>query len=131
MPIPRAVTRLNKAVSNKLLIHLAGHGPFVELEHVGRRSGRTYRIPLNAFRSGDTVTLALTYGPKVDWYRNVVAAGGCRIRMGRSWLGLGPPRPLSTQEGLRRMPALARPILGAANVTEFVELDVLSEESAG
>jgi deazaflavin-dependent oxidoreductase (nitroreductase family) len=131
MPIPRAVTRLNKAVSNKLLIHLAGHGPFVELEHVGRKSGRTYRIPLNAFRSGDTVTLALTYGPEVDWYRNVVAAGGCRIRMGRSWLTLGPPRSIPTPEGLRRVPALARPILGAASVTDFVELTVVGEEPAG
>lgn len=130
MPIPRVVTRLNKAVSNKLLIRLAGHGPFVELEHVGRRSGRTYRIPLNAFRSGDTVTLALTYGPGVDWYRNVVAAGGCRIRMGRSWLTLGPPHRVPTQEGLRRMPALARPILGAARVTDFVELTVTGEVPA-
>jgi deazaflavin-dependent oxidoreductase (nitroreductase family) len=131
MPIPRFVTHLNKAVGNKLLIHLAGHGPFVELEHVGRRSGRTYRIPLNAFRSGDVVTLALTYGPDVDWYRNVVAAGGCRIRMGRSWLTLGPPRSVATQEGLRRMPMLARPILRAASVTDFVELTVVGEEPTG
>ncbi len=128
MPIPRVVTHLNKAVGNRLLIHLAGHGPFVELEHVGRRSGRTYRIPLNAFRSGDTVTFALTYGPRVDWYRNVVAAGGCRIRMGSAWLTLGPPREVTTDEGLRRMPAFARPILRAASVTDFVELAVLAEQ---
>lgn len=128
MPIPRAVTRLNKAVGNKLLIHLAGLGPFVEFEHVGRKSGRTYRIPLNAFRSGDTITLALTYGTEVDWYRNVVAAGGCRIRMGKEWLTLGPPRTISTAEGMSRMPALARPILRTANVGDFVELDVVGAE---
>ena len=83
MAIPRAVGKFNKVATNKVLVHLAGHGPFVELEHVGRRSGRVYHVPLNAFRSGDTVTFALTYGPKVDWLRNVRAAGGCRVRLGR------------------------------------------------
>ena len=76
MALPRAVGKFNKVATNKVLVHLAGHGPFVELEHVGRRSGRVYHVPLNAFRSGDTVTFALTYGPKVDWLRNVRAAGG-------------------------------------------------------
>lgn len=127
MAIPRALTRFNKAVGNKVLIHLAGHGPFVELEHIGRRSGKPYRIPLNAFRHGDTVTLALTYGPKVDWYRNVVAAGGCRIRMGRRWLALGAPQPLTPATGMARMPALAKPILRLAGVTDFVELPVVAE----
>lgn len=130
MPIPHAVTKFNKAVGNRLLIHLAGHGPFVELEHVGRRSGRTYRIPLNAFRHRDVVTLALTYGSHTDWYRNVVAAHGCRVRMSGHWLTLGAPRPVSTEEGMRRMPWVARPILRTADVTEFVELPVLSEEPA-
>jgi deazaflavin-dependent oxidoreductase (nitroreductase family) len=120
------VTRFNKAVANKVLIHLAGHGPFVELEHVGRRSGKVYRIPLMAFRHGEAVTLALTYGRKVDWYRNVVAAGGCRIRMGRELLTLGAPRRISPDEGLARMPAFARPILRANGVQDFVELPVLA-----
>ena len=63
MAIPHAVGKLNKVATNKVLVHLAGHGPFIELEHVGRRSGRVYRVPLNAFRTGDAVTFALTYGP--------------------------------------------------------------------
>jgi deazaflavin-dependent oxidoreductase (nitroreductase family) len=125
--IPIAVTRFNKAVGNKALIHLAGHGPFVELEHVGRTSGRVYRIPVNAFRHGDKVTFALTYGGRVDWLRNVRAAQGCRIRMGRQWLTLGAPADLATAEGLARMPAPARMVLRAIGVTEFVELPVLEE----
>lgn len=127
MSIPLWVTKVNKAVLNKVLIRLAGHGPFVELEHVGRRSGRTYRIPLNAFRHGDTVTLALTYGPKVDWYRNIRAAGGCRIRMGRSILTLGPPRVIGSEVGLARLPALPRRLLRLARVEDFVDLRVLDE----
>jgi hypothetical protein len=27
----------------------------------------------------DGVVIALTYGPEVDWYRNVLAAGHCEL----------------------------------------------------
>jgi deazaflavin-dependent oxidoreductase (nitroreductase family) len=126
MAIPHAVGKLNKVATNKVLVHLAGHGPFIELEHVGRRSGRVYRVPLNAFRAGDTVTFALTYGPRVDWLRNVRAAGGCRVRMGREILTLGAPVDLPTQVGLARMPAPARVVLRLVRVDHFVEMPVLS-----
>lgn len=126
MAIPHAVARFNKVATNKVLVHLAGHGPFIELEHVGRRSGRVYRVPLNAFRTGDTVTFALTYGPRVDWLRNVRAAGGCRVRMGRAILTLGAPADLTTEEGLARMPAPARVVLRLARVDRFVEMPVLA-----
>lgn len=112
-------------MTNKVLVHLTGHGPFVELEHVGRRSGRVYRVPLNAFRTGDTVTFALTYGPRVDWLRNVRAAGGCRLRMGHEVLTLGAPVDLTTAAGMARMPAPARLVLRLAAVGQFVEMPVL------
>ena len=35
---------------------------FAILTHVGRRSGRSYQIPINAFRRGDHYVFALTYG---------------------------------------------------------------------
>ena len=126
MAIPPSVGKINKVVTNKVLVHLAGHGPFVELEHVGRRSGRVYRVPLNAFRSGDIVTFALTYGPKVDWLRNVRAAGGCRVRLGGEVLTLGAPVDLPTSVGLARMPAPARVVLQLVGVDHFVEMPVLS-----
>ena len=126
MAIPQGVGTFNKVATNKVLVHLAGHGPFVELEHVGRRSGRVYHVPLNAFRSGDTVTFALTYGPRVDWLRNVRAAGGCRVRLGREILTLGAPVDLATHAGLARLPAPARVVLRLAGVDHFVEMPVLS-----
>lgn len=126
VPIPAAVARFNNVVTNRLTRHLVGHGPFAELEHVGRRSGREYRIPINAFRDGDVVTIALTYGPRTDWLRNVRAAGGARMLLGRELLTLGPPREVPTEVGLARMPGPARVLLPVMDVDEFVELPVLS-----
>lgn len=130
MPIPLAITRYNKRYLNKVMIHLTGLGPIVTLEHVGRRSGAVHRTVLMAFRHGDVVTIALTYGPDVDWYKNIRAAGRCRMRHHDRLLDLGAPRVLSPGEGLSRMPAPARAILaGPGNVRDFIELPVLSERT--
>jgi len=124
MPVPRVVTKLNKTVLNKGLRHLAGHGWFVELEHVGRRSGRTFHVPLMAFDRGDVVTVALTYGRSVDWLANLRAAGGGWMHLRREVVALGPPRDLSAAEGLARMPQPPRMLLPLLGCEDWVELPV-------
>ena len=53
---------------------------FAVIEHRGRKTGRVYRTPVAARRSGDGFIIALAFGAQVDWYRNLVAAGGGTIR---------------------------------------------------
>jgi deazaflavin-dependent oxidoreductase (nitroreductase family) len=126
MPIPRAVTTLNRDVLNKAMVHLAGHGWFVELEHVGRRSGRVFRVPMMAFDGADHVTVALTYGPRVDWLANLRAAGGGRMHLRDELLTLGPPVFIDEEEGLRRMPQPPRALLPVLGCHDFVEIPVLA-----
>ena len=54
-PVKRAVLRLVKHTVNRVSVPLArsGHGPFVLVRHVGRRSGRTYATPLVVARVPD------------------------------------------------------------------------------
>jgi len=62
------------------------------VEHHGRTTGTRYRTPVLTFRSAETFVVALTYGADVDWVKNVLAEGGCRlIYKGRS-IDLGSPR---------------------------------------
>jgi deazaflavin-dependent oxidoreductase (nitroreductase family) len=80
MPIPLAVGRLNRVGFNRLSIPFAARLPgFGVVHHRGRRSGRAYRTPVNVFPVDDGFVIALTYGPRADWVRNVVVAGGLRI----------------------------------------------------
>lgn len=137
MPLTAAIARFNKKVTNPVLGHLVGYGPFAQVEHVGRTSGRTYRTVLMAFRqpppagtdSQDfgTVTMALTYGPDVDWLRNATAAGHARLRFQGRILTLGQPRLLPTDEGLARMPVGARQILPLTGTRDFVEFPVVAQ----
>jgi deazaflavin-dependent oxidoreductase (nitroreductase family) len=124
MPIPHAVTRFNKKYLNQVLVRLAGHGWFVELEHVGRRSGRTFRTPIMAFDRGDVVTIALTYGSGVDWLANLRAAGGGRMRLRDELLALGAPASLPEAEGRARMPQPPRLLLPLLGCRDYVEIPV-------
>jgi hypothetical protein len=78
MPLPRAVARFNKDVTNRIVgpisRFLPGYGTIV---HRGRTSARIYRTPIMAFRSPDgrTLEFSLTYGSTSDWLKNVRAAG--------------------------------------------------------
>ena len=72
---------VNKHFTNKILIHISGKrfGHFAILTHIGRKSGKEYRIPIIAEPTGGGFVIALTYGKEVDWYKNVSAQGGCSL----------------------------------------------------
>jgi deazaflavin-dependent oxidoreductase (nitroreductase family) len=66
---------------NKLTVRIArtGRGPFSLVRHVGRRSGATYETPIIVAPVPEGFVAELTYGEAVNWYRNIVAAGGCQL----------------------------------------------------
>jgi deazaflavin-dependent oxidoreductase (nitroreductase family) len=124
MPIPRAVARFNRYVTNPIVRRFAGWAPgFCLLRHVGRRTGREYEIPLNVLEAEDGFVFALTYGSDADWVKNVLRAGTCSIRRHNKEMRLTNPRPVTTEEGMAHMTPLARPLLRLANVTEFLRMD--------
>ncbi len=49
------------------------------VRHVGRRSGRAYETPVIAARHGDSFLIALPYGERTDWLKNVLAKGSAAI----------------------------------------------------
>ena len=131
MPIAKRITRINRRVLNPLMLRLTGHGPLVDLEHVGRRSGTVRHTPLLAFRAGGTVTIALTYGPDVEWLANLRAAGGGRMLMRGEILALGPPSELGPSAGRARVPQPVRALLRwPIRCRDYVELPVRSARAA-
>jgi deazaflavin-dependent oxidoreductase (nitroreductase family) len=122
MPLPHWLTRVNLVVTNRITQPIACRLPwFGLLEHIGRRSGTARRTPINIFRRGDRYVIALTYGPDVQWLRNVQAADGCRICMLGRWVPLTSPRRFRDPRR-RAVPFVVRWALWVLNVTEFVEL---------
>lgn len=81
MKLPGFVRSFNKHILNHLTGRLArsSFGLFAVVYHVGRRSGRSYETTIMLVPVDSGFVISLTYGAKVDWYRNVMAAGRCRV----------------------------------------------------
>ena len=122
MPIPKAIGRFNVHVTNRLFRLFAGRLPwFAIVRHVGRKSGRQLRTPINIFRHGERYVVALTYGADAQWVRNVQAAGGCEIEVAGKVVRLAEPR-VYVDEERQDVPLPVRLVLRIIGVTEFLEL---------
>ncbi|WP_067536299.1 hypothetical protein [Nocardia crassostreae] len=76
MPLPQTLARFNRVVTNPVLGVMARVAPgFGIVVHRGRRTGRVYRSPVLVFGRDGGYRVPLTYGPKVDWLKNIRAAG--------------------------------------------------------
>ena len=93
------------------------------LEYRGRKSGRTYRTPINVFRRGDWYVFALTYGADVEWVKNVVAAGGCILRTRGRAVRLIEPE-VFVDPSRRLMPLVVRIVLRFDRATEFLRMRI-------
>jgi deazaflavin-dependent oxidoreductase (nitroreductase family) len=120
----RTIRPFTTRIFNPIARRFAGWLPgFGILQYRGRKSGRTYRTPINAFRRDDSFVFALTYGADVQWVKNVVAAGGCTLRTrGRDVLLVEPE--LFVDPGRRLMPRVVRFVLRLDRATEFLRMRI-------
>lgn len=123
MVAPRGLARFNRHVTNRVFGTIAPVAPgFGMLVHTGRKSGRTFRTPVNIFRTDDGgYVVALTYGPQSDWVRNVIAAGGCDAVMRGRTVHLSQPE-LVHDPRRSRIPAFTRPVMAVFGVDDFLLL---------
>ena len=99
---------------------------FAILTHRGRKSGRTYRTPLNVFRRGDEYFFFLTYGSDVQWVKNVLASGTCSIETRGRVVDLVEPE-LITDPELRPAPPHVRFVeRRIAGVTQYLRMRAFS-----
>ena len=105
--LPSRIRILNKYVTNRLLRVFANLslGPFAIIRHVGRRSGKPYETVIWVWPLGEGFVIALTYGPEVDWYRNMQAAAGGTVFWHRRLYVVGKPELIDAETALLAFPA--------------------------
>jgi deazaflavin-dependent oxidoreductase (nitroreductase family) len=124
LPAPRSIARFNRRFTNKLALRVAGYLPgFGVLNHVGRRSGRNYRTPVNVFPADGGYIIALTYGSESDWVKNVLAAGSCELQTRGRRVHLIGPR-IETDKSKSWAPLPVRLILGLMDVPQYMRLSL-------
>lgn len=77
----RPLIALQRAVINPRQMASAGTaGAYAAIiRHRGRTSGRWYETPVGAELTDEGFVIALVYGPKTNWVRNVLATGKATI----------------------------------------------------
>jgi deazaflavin-dependent oxidoreductase (nitroreductase family) len=128
-PLPRLAfmlpftTRFFNPISRHIVRWLPGFGL---IGYAGRRTGKRYLTPINAFRRGDEWVFALTYGSQVQWVKNVLAAGEADLLKRRRTIHLVDP-VLVVDDRRRLMPFGVRQVLGPMRVSEFLRMRPVSE----
>jgi deazaflavin-dependent oxidoreductase (nitroreductase family) len=97
-------------------------GPFALVRHVGRKSGKPYETPIIVQPTEGGFVIELTYGPEVDWYRNIVAANGCRILYHGTEHRIEGLEPMDAADGIAAFTPAQQRILRALHRTHFVRL---------
>lgn len=120
----RWVAAFNLAVTNRITSRFAGRLPgFGILTHVGRKSGRVYRTPVNVFRAPQGFLIALTYGRESEWVKNVLAAGGCELETRGVRYHLSAPT-IVHDPTRRRFPPFVRIVLRLIGADDFMQLSI-------
>ena len=119
MAYPRWLAKINKRLFNPGQIR---KGRYPVVTHVGRKSGKTYQTPLDAFPTTTGYVLVARYGPESDWVQNVLAAGEATLRVDGVEHALGSPRLVDVAEALDALTA-AEPQRDFASADDFLLMD--------
>lgn len=118
----RWLATINIAFTNRITSLFAGWLPgFGILTHVGRKSGKVYRTPVNVFRAPTAFIIALTYSSQSEWVKNVLAAGGCELNTRGKKYRLSAPKVVRDTTR-RRFPIPVRLVLRLVGADEYMEL---------
>jgi len=116
----------NKRFTNRFTRKIAGarHSPICLIRHTGRRSGKVYETPMMAVRTPDGFVFALTYGPNVDWYRNVQAAGRATLCWQGQEYAIEDPQAIDARTGQNAFPFPPSLILRILGVRHFFQMKI-------
>ena len=94
------MAKFNSRITNPLTLKLGLWAPTLgSLEHIGRKSGKRYRTPLNIFDTDDGYVILIGYGTESHWVKNVLAGGPATIHKHGKTVQVGNPRMVSKAEG--------------------------------
>jgi deazaflavin-dependent oxidoreductase (nitroreductase family) len=122
MAFPRRMAALPRLLNPLVLPLTRRIPPLAVLHHRGRRSGRSYDTPVQAYHTRDGWLVGLAYNNNAPFALNILAAGGGEMtRAGRRYR-ISQPRRVG-REALKTLPALAALQMRAVGIDEFLQFD--------
>lgn len=92
------------------------------IRHIGHTSGKLHETPVKVTRTEDGFLFALTYGPEVDWYKNLLAAGHGLLRWNGKEFELNDPQVVEPVAGRNSFHQPKSTILGWLKIEHFFKM---------
>lgn len=120
----RRVAQFNKRWTNRVTMTFAGrrYSPYAVIRHVGRHSGRVYATPVVTAAVPGGFVIPLAYGDVSDWYRNLLAAGGCTLEWQGNTYTVSAPELVDAETVLSAFPRPWRRPLRQYGINRFVKV---------
>jgi deazaflavin-dependent oxidoreductase (nitroreductase family) len=124
-PVVNTVRRMNRSLTNPRVMRTAGNAGTQTsvIEHVGRRSGRTYETPVELIETTTRLLIALPYGARTDWLRNVLASGSAAVITGGKRIEVGSPAVVATADVADLIPGRTMRTLRLFGVSQCLSLE--------
>lgn len=126
-PVVNTLRRMNRSVTNPRVMRTAGNAETQTsvIEHVGRRSGQTYETPVDIIETTSQLLIALPYGARTDWLRNVLAAGTATVVAKGERIAVARPAIVATADVEELIPARTMRTLRLFGVSQCLSLEKL------
>ncbi|MGD8815362.1 MAG: nitroreductase family deazaflavin-dependent oxidoreductase [Anaerolineales bacterium] len=120
-----SVRYFNKYFFNRLMLLIAGRKgiPITVLFHTGRRSGRPYQTPVLATYTKDAIIIPLSYGERVDWLRNLLTKGKCKLLYQAELIEAHQPTVLEAAAAHALLPAKRRDTFARFQIEKFLYME--------
>jgi deazaflavin-dependent oxidoreductase (nitroreductase family) len=96
--------------------------PLAVLHHQGRKSGKSFETPVQAFRTKNGFIVGLAYSSNANWAQNILAAGSGEISRGGRRYVLSAPRERGS-EARDDLPAPIGFMMSKLGINDFLECD--------
>jgi deazaflavin-dependent oxidoreductase (nitroreductase family) len=124
-PVVDFIRRMNRAVTNPRVMRTAGttQTETSVIEHVGRTSGRAYQTPVDIIPTRTGLLIALPYGMRADWTRNVLAAGAATVVTRGERVAVDRPTIVAAADMADLIPRRTQRMLGLFGVGQCLHLE--------
>ena len=92
--------------------------------HVGRKSGRTYETPIDIIETATGLLIALPYGNRADWMRNVLTAGSATVLTQGERVDVDRPTIVATADVAALIPRRTMRMLRLFGVNQCLHLEI-------
>jgi deazaflavin-dependent oxidoreductase (nitroreductase family) len=119
------VRRLNRSLTNPRVMRTAGTDATQTsvIAHVGRTSGRAYETPVDTIPAETGLLIALPYGTRADWVRNVLASGSATVVTHGRRFDVDRPTIVATADVEGQIPAKTLRTLRLFGVNQCLHLE--------